>query len=187
MLSEKRPTLVAARTGNTRPAESADCRSQSGLRLCNIRRMKAGVLKQRAATVAVAAMVLAVLVVPRAAIAADAAALIKEAVGLRRQGKDAEALQKLQEAYETDKSARVIAQIGLAEQALGRWVPAFEHLTEALEAKKDPWIAKNRSTIASALATVAERVGKVEILGGSPGAEVRIDGVARGTLPLQGR
>ena len=80
----------------------------------------------------------------------------------------------------------MIAQIGLAEQALGRWVPAFEHLTEALEAKKDPWIAKNRSTIAQALAAVAERVGRVEILGGSAGAEVRIDGVARGTLPLQG-
>ena len=157
--------------------------------------MNPGVLKQReratprarwsgvAAAVAVAAMVLAV---PQSVIAADAAELIKEAVGLRRQGKDAEALRKLQEAYETDKSPRVIAQIGLAEQALGRWVPAFEHLTEALEAKKDPWIAKNRSTIAQALATVAERVGKVEILGGSAGAEVHIDGVARGTLPLQG-
>ena len=157
--------------------------------------MNPGVLKQReratprarwsgvAAAVAVAAMVLAV---PQSVIAADAAELIKEAVGLRRQGKDAEALRKLQEAYETDKSPRVIAQIGLAEQALGRWVPAFEHLTEALEAKK---ILDWRRTVQRLLRRwrrSPNASARSSILGGSAGAEVHIDGVARGTLPLQG-
>jgi hypothetical protein len=74
----------------------------------------------------------------------------------------------------------------LAEQALGRWVAAYEHLNEALEAKNDGWIAKNRSTINDALGEVGDHVGRLEILGGVPGAEVRIDGVPRGTLPLRG-
>jgi hypothetical protein len=120
-----------------------------------------------------------------AAGARDAAELIKEGVALRRQGNDVQALRKFQEALEIDKSARVVAQIGLAEQALGRWVASFEHLTAALEARTDPWIVKNRAAIVSSLSMVNDHVGRVEILGGAPGAEVRLDGVVRGTLPLK--
>jgi hypothetical protein len=127
----------------------------------------------------------AALVAGAPTLAADSERLIQEGVALRRQRDDAAALRKFQEAFQLDQSPRVFAQMGLAEQALGRWVAAFEHLAQALESKQDPWIAKNHVALAGALAVVTEHVGQIEIVGGSPGAEVRIDGVARGALPLK--
>jgi hypothetical protein len=140
----------------------------------------------RAATAVALALALIAGLASAPVLATDAAELIKEGVALRRQGNDTEALKKFQQAFETDKSPRVLAQIGLAEQALGRWISAHEHLNEALAAKSDGWIAKNRATINDALSVVGDHVGRIEILGGAPGAEVRIDGVPRGTLPLRG-
>lgn len=117
---------------------------------------------------------------------ADAAAndLIREGVGLRRKGDDEAALQRFEQAYELEHGARALAQIALAEQALGRWAPAHQHLTEALAASADPWIAKNGPTLRSALQQIGEHVGQLEIRGGSPNAEVSIDGVPRGKMPL---
>lgn len=114
----------------------------------------------------------------------DADELIRQGVDLRRNGNDAAALQRFQQAFEIGKSPRAMAQIGLAEQALGRWVMAYEHLHQALESASDPWIKKSRKPIEAALSHVNDHVGQVEILGGSPDAAVRIDGVARGKLPL---
>jgi hypothetical protein len=127
-----------------------------------------------------------VLAWPSSVWGADADELIREGVALRRKGDDLGALQRFQQAFQTDKSARVVAQIGLAEQALGRWVLAHEHLSQALAAKADPWMQKNRGVIEEALNLVSDHLGKIEILGGSPNAEVRIDGALRGTLPLAG-
>src|SRR4051812_7480565 len=53
--------------------------------------------------------------------AADALELLREGVSLRREGRDEEALQRFQRAYEIGHGGRALAQIGLAEQALGRW------------------------------------------------------------------
>ena len=113
-----------------------------------------------------------------------AAELIQEGVALRRAGDDEGALRRFQQAYELDHGARALGQIGLAEQALGRWVQAHGDLTRALEATTDPWIAKNALALRRALTEVEEHVGKLDILGGSPDAEVSIDGVVRGKLPL---
>jgi hypothetical protein len=110
--------------------------------------------------------------------------LIRGGVDLRRHGNDARALELFQHAYSVRRSPRAAAQMGLAEQALGRWVAAFGHLREGLAAKDDPWIARNRITLSDAAARVAEHVGWLEIVGGSPGAEVRLDGIGRGQLPL---
>jgi hypothetical protein len=132
---------------------------------------------------AIVAVVLA-LVVPRPVAGATADELIKEGVGLRRKGDDLGALHRFEQAYQMDKSPRALAQIGLAEQALGRWAASYEHLTQAREAKSDSWIGKNLSAINDAVNAVGEHVGRLEILGGSTGAEVRIDGAVRGTLPL---
>lgn len=118
------------------------------------------------------------------AAADDADDLIREGVALRRKRDDAEALKKFQQAAEISASPRVMAQMGLAEQALGRWAMAHEHLSQALEGKSDPWIKKNLAAISQSLSRVDEHVGYIEILGGPPGAEVRIDSVSRGKLPL---
>jgi hypothetical protein len=110
--------------------------------------------------------------------------LIREGIALRKQNHDAAALEKFRQAHAIEPTARALAQIGLAEYALGKWVEASQHLREALEAKADQWIEKNRATLAQSLTKVDEHVGTLEILGGPGGATVSIDGVARGTLPL---
>jgi hypothetical protein len=129
-------------------------------------------------------VLVATVAVPSAAASASADELIKEGVALRRQGNDLGALQRFEQAFQIESSPRALAQIGLAEQALGRWVAAHEHLTQALDSKADAWIVKNRRAITDALAVVGEHVGRLEILGASPDAEVRVDGIARGKLPL---
>jgi tetratricopeptide (TPR) repeat protein len=119
-----------------------------------------------------------------AARGADADKLIQEGVELRRSGDDVTALERFQQALELTPSPRALAQVGLAEQALGRWTQAYEHLHKALDAKGDLWTNKHRAALVEALDHVSDHVGKVEILGGSPGAEVRFDGSPRGTLPV---
>jgi hypothetical protein len=114
----------------------------------------------------------------------DADDLIRQGVELRRKGDDAAALEKFEAAYQLSATARARAQIGLAEQALGRWAAAYEHLTDALADKADRWIEGHRSALSAALDEVEHHVGRLQILGGSQGAEVRLDGVPKGTLPL---
>lgn len=121
---------------------------------------------------------------PLLAVAADAGTLVKEGVALRRKGDDAAALQRFEAAYQLDRNLRALAQIALAELALGRWPAAYEHLTEVLASSGDPWVEKNRATLTGALKRVGEHVGTLEVLGGFAGAEVRINGLTRGTLPL---
>lgn len=140
---------------------------------------------RRGRTIALVASLAATSLAPGFAWAESSAAdLIREGVGLRREGKDEAALGAFERAYALDHSMRALAQMGLAEQALGKWVPAHEHLTQALATPNDPWIAKNDATLRAAVANVDEHLGRLEILGGSPNAEVRVDGVRRGKMPL---
>src|SRR3982751_2270792 len=76
----------------------------------------------------------------RQARADDAEPLIRRGIELRRAGRDAEALEQFRQANQLAPSPRAAAQIGLAEQALGRWLDADGHLRAALAAPSDPWI-----------------------------------------------
>src|SRR5262249_18802318 len=80
---------------------------------------------------------------------------------------------------------RTLAQIGLAEQALGRWVIAETHVARALEATADPWIAKHRTALDGALAIIRQHLGSLEVVADVSGAEILVDGRAVGTLPLR--
>jgi hypothetical protein len=111
-------------------------------------------------------------------------ALIGEGVELRRKQKDADALERFQRALAIEATPRVRAQIGFAEQALGRWVEAERDLAAALSTGEDTWIVKNRSALERALATVGEHLGTLEVSGTPAGAAVRIGGEPVGTLPL---
>jgi hypothetical protein len=111
---------------------------------------------------------------------------IRRGVELRRQGDDERALQEFTKAYEASKTPRALAQIGLAEQALGRWVDAEAHVQDALKATSDPWIQKNRLALQDALDTIGNHLGTLEILGEPAGAEVRVQGQRIGQLPLAG-
>jgi hypothetical protein len=110
--------------------------------------------------------------------------LIREGVEARRKQDDLAALELFKKAHALSHSPRAAAQMGLAEIALGRWTDADAHLEEAIGAAHDPWIQRNRATLEESLARVKREVGKLEVLGSPPGAEVLVGGQVKGTLPL---
>ena len=114
---------------------------------------------------------------------AEADAAIKRGVELRRHAKDQDALEEFRKAYALVKSPRALAQVGLAEQALGRWVDAENDLAEAMASKSDPWIRKNLSTLNGAVDVIRKHLGSLDVIGPA-GAELLIDGHSAGTLPL---
>lgn len=132
-----------------------------------------------ALTLAFAAPTLA----PTIANAQSAEVLIQQGLDLRRQHRDQEALERFQRAYEMSRSPRALAQIALAEQALGDFVQAELHLSQALAVQMDGWIASRRGQLEQALQSIRERLGTVELTGGVAGAQVFVNGQLRGTLP----
>jgi hypothetical protein len=150
-------------------------------------------MKTPAAAGALAALVLAAATLGGVA-RADAAdgggaageeeAALRRGFELREKGKDEAALAEFQHAYDLKKSARARAQMALAEQALGRWIDAEAHLAEALQQTGDAWIARNRTLLEPALADIRQHVGSLDLSGGTPGAEVRVNGRVAGKMPL---
>ena len=119
-----------------------------------------------------------------AAAADDAEPLVLEGIKFRTVGQDAKALQKFQQAYQIARTPRIVGQIGTAEQALGRWLDAETHITEALTAKTDAWVQKYRVPLEQALQTIRSHLGTLDIVGEPEGAEISVDGRASGRLPL---
>lgn len=114
----------------------------------------------------------------------DAHKLIDRGVELREKRQDEEALHLFTHAYEASRAPRALAQMAMAEQALGRWVDAESHLVTAVESATDPWIRKNRSYLDAALGNIRTRLADLEVTGGIPDAEIRVDGRLAGKLPL---
>lgn len=115
--------------------------------------------------------------------AAAAEVEISRGVELRRARRDAEALEAFERAYRLAPSGRVRAQIGLAEQALGRWVAAERSLDAALSEPQDLWIAKNRDVLAASLALVAGHLATVDVTSNVDCASLYVDGELAGPLP----
>ena len=111
-------------------------------------------------------------------------ALIAEGVARRERGEDEAALSSFQRAHGLCHCPRALAQVALAEQALGRWVDAQDQLSQALSHAEDPWIVAKRPLLEQALAEIADHVGWLALSGGVPGAVVSIGGSAVGVLPL---
>jgi hypothetical protein len=114
-------------------------------------------------------------------------ALIEQGIALRQQHQFAEALELFQRAHAAAPSGKTLAQIGLTEGSLKRWVDAETHLAAALDAHDTPWIdnTKNREAISQALTLVRTHVGLVSVVGPT-GADVAIAGASIGRLPLPG-
>jgi len=129
------------------------------------------------------ALVLALSVLSPVAQAQSAEVLIQQGLQLRRQHRDAEALQHFQDAHALNQSAQALAQIALAEQALGSYVEAETHLQQALSLQGDVWIGSRAPQLQQALAQISAQLGTVEISGAIPGAIVLVNGVERGTFP----
>ena len=109
---------------------------------------------------------------------------IEAGVQLRRERRDAEALEQFKQAYRRSGSSRALAQIALAEQALGRWIRAEKHLLRALNDKKDPWIERNRKALDSGLRTIQQRLVSLELDASVEGARVLVNGKTAGTIPV---
>jgi hypothetical protein len=137
-----------------------------------------------------AAALAAGLALPRSAAAegnsAEAEKLIRHGIELRKAHDDEGAAREFQKAYDEVHTPRAAGQLGLAEQALGRWEDAERHVREALQASDDPWAAKNHAILADALGIIQGHLGRVEINGDPEGAEVSINGHPAGKLPLPG-
>lgn len=103
--------------------------------------------------VRVTALIIAILCITRPAHAQSADALLHRAYELRLTGHDEAALPLLEQAYAMDHSARVAAQLGLCDEAVGRWVDAGARLHEALAAP-DEWVARHLEALQSAYAAV---------------------------------
>ena len=114
--------------------------------------------------------------------AGDAETLTKRGLELRRERRDAEALQQFRHAYTLQPSPRLLAQIALAEQALGRWIDAASHLHESLGAT-DPWIDRNRGLLESGLAAIEGHLGRLEVVADAPGAELWVNDARVEGLP----
>src|SRR3954466_7836710 len=84
---------------------------------------------------------------------------IRAGVELRKEQRDAEALDAFRKAFAIKATPRAQAQIALAEQALGRWLEADRDIEAALSATEDPWVVKNRGYLEDARATIAHHVG----------------------------
>jgi hypothetical protein len=111
-------------------------------------------------------------------------ALIKRGNDMRRSHDDQGAFPLFQRAYQMQPDPRTAVQLGLVEQALGRWADADEHLTAGLKGSKEPWIQRNRATIDDSIRKVKPHVARVEVTGDPPGAEVLVNGRPVGKVPL---
>jgi tetratricopeptide (TPR) repeat protein len=114
----------------------------------------------------------------------SAEALLAQGLALRETGRDEEALALFRRSLDLNQAGRTLAQIGLAEQALGRYVAAEHDLRTALAKDDDPWIQANGDALSHALAFVVNHLANVEVVTTVPGAELWVNGVRAGMLPL---
>jgi hypothetical protein len=110
-------------------------------------------------------------------------AFIKHGIELRENHDDEGALAEFRRAYRLSKGGRALAQMALAEQALGRWVDAETHLTQALRHPDDRWIGRNEKLLRQSLTAIQGHTGSLEIMGAVAGAEILINNEKAGTFP----
>ena len=116
----------------------------------------------------------------------ESEATIQRGVELRRAGRNAEALVEFQKAFTLDPSPRARAQVALALQALGDWLGAEHWLLDALQRSDDAWIARYRTDLAGALATVQAHLGSLRLHVDAEQGEVLVNGAPAGALPSRG-
>lgn len=93
-----------------------------------------------------------------------------------------EAATAFRAAWENGRRPRALAELGLAEACLSRWIEAEVNLAQAL-ATPDEWVTRNRATLDESLEQVRAHLGTlvVDVVGPSADeTEVHIDGRLRG-------
>ncbi|MDF3064654.1 MAG: hypothetical protein K0R38_255 [Polyangiaceae bacterium] len=92
----------------------------------------------------------------------SATALVERGLSLRRARDDSAALASFEQAYRAQQSPMILAQIALAEQALGRFVAAEQHLSESLSSG-DAWVEQRRAALETALRAIQSRLSWLEV------------------------
>ena len=115
-------------------------------------------------------------------VASESEAMIQRGIQLRRQRDDAAALESFRQAYAANPTPRALAQIALAEQALGKWVDAERDLSQSM-ARDDVWIRNNMPLLQRALDSIEQHLASLSVTTNVVGAEMWIDGVRVIALP----
>jgi hypothetical protein len=135
------------------------------------------------ATAFVSLLLLTGAILPSSVNAADPTeALIRKGVDKRRRNDDKGALPLFRRAYESSRSPRAAAQLGLCEQALELWMEAEAHLSEALISQTDVWVNGQRGTLDAALGQTRKHLTRIDIAEAPAGATVNINGAFRGNV-----
>ncbi len=114
----------------------------------------------------------------------DFARWMEQGIALREASRDEDALGLFHQAYEVSQSLQALAQIALAEAALGRWVDAEAHLRQTLATPgADPWVDQRRTVLEQELQRFDARLGRLTVLSSVPGATLRVNGRDIGALP----
>ncbi|MBL8677919.1 MAG: PEGA domain-containing protein [Myxococcales bacterium] len=106
----------------------------------------------------------------------------RRAMALRSHHQDEAARAIFARLWERTHEPRARARQALAEHALGRHADAEAHLSEALAAQNDPWIAQNRTLLDPVLqqARAAQGISLLLVRCAQPGASVFINGASAG-------
>lgn len=99
--------------------------------------------------------------------------LIRLGNELRRKGDNVRAFGYLQRAYDLSRTPRAEAQLGLCEEALGRFLEAEDHLTEAL-GSHDAWVDAKRQALEEARISGRKHLGNLKVTSAPPGTTVSV-------------
>ncbi|HET9931601.1 MAG TPA: hypothetical protein VFQ35_12965 [Polyangiaceae bacterium] len=100
--------------------------------------------------------------------------LVTRGLERRRERRDTEALALFRDAYSISATPMILAQIALAEQALGQWLLAEQDLTAAL-ATHDGWVEANRDALDRALVVIQSHLSWLAVTTNVESAEVWLD------------
>lgn len=132
--------------------------------------------------VAVVGVALAVIAVGVNASAQRASEEYERAGAMREAQRFEEALRLYEALHQRTQEPRALAQRGVTEAQMGRWVAAEEHLTAAL-ATGDRWVRHHRDALRAALEQTRRHVGDLTVTGNVAGARLSVNGTSVGTLP----
>jgi len=115
----------------------------------------------------------------------EADRLVARGIELRAEGKDGQALEAFQQAAAIDPdSVRVQIHLATVHQALGDWLLADDYLSKALARRDEPYVVRHLRALEDAKRVIDANIGRLEVEGEPPGAEIRLNGRVMGTLPL---
>ncbi len=117
---------------------------------------------------------------------AEAEAHVAHGLELRRQRRDEEALVEFRAGYALQRSGRVLAQIALAEDAVGLWVEAERDLEEVLSERGNAWVEKRRGALVEELRVVRMHLADLALEVVPAGAEVWLNGAEARRRPDTG-